>query len=209
MKHKLTLRIVWFILLVIFVLALYGLFLWAITFLGSHAQNGESSSLHSDNIVTSTLSQSAYLVTNKTAAYQFTLSRGWYLEEGAGSGITVYPDYDPAGTTAPSCKIEISALPNPGNVVLTDWLTAHFQEDPTVDIEQRSVTAMDVPGHSAILWSGLENGASTTLAYIAGSHVVYEIAPSLIEKSGLVAAGAVDDCVDDLQSLIGTFKPNR
>ena len=63
-----------------------------------------------------------------------------------------------AGSAPPACKIEISALPNPASVSLSDWLHSYFQEDPTADIVQESVTGSEISGYPAATWTDSRTG---------------------------------------------------
>lgn len=158
-----------------------------------------------DVIATSTAPNKTVFIENKTAGYTITVPWNWYLEKSAGSGMIVYPNYDATSKTPPDCKIEISALSNPGREVLADWLTAYFHEDPTADVSKISRTATTIGGASAIVWSGMLNSVFSTLAYVATSTMVYEIAPSAIAASGDGAPiGA--DCESALRTVFNNFQ---
>jgi hypothetical protein len=158
-----------------------------------------------DAVATSTAPNGNILVKNKTAGYAVTVPQDWYFEESAGSGVTVYPDYDAAGKAPPACKIEISAMPNPARLGLADWLAAYLRKDPTADVSEISRTAIAIGGAPGIMWSGALNGISSTLAYAATGTDVYEIAPSAIAPSGNIAPFPAD-CSGALQTIIENFE---
>lgn len=156
-----------------------------------------------DKIATSTASDDTLLIKNETAGYAITVPRNWYLEKGSGSGMTVYPDYDAAHKTPPYCKIEISALLNSSRAELPDWLAAYFHRDPTADILEISRTTTTISGVMAIVWHGVLNGVSSTLAYVATGTAVYEIAPSTIMETNGAAVSA--NCMDNFENVVRNF----
>lgn len=158
-----------------------------------------------DAIVTSTVSKENVLMKNETAGYAITVPRDWYLEKSAGSGLTVYPNYEMTGGAMPSCKIEISALQNPDRKDLASWLTAYLWSDPTADVLQTSRMTTTVGGVPAIIWRGVLNEVTTTLAYIATGAAVYEIAPTAVAASGNDALISVD-CESALSIVLKNFE---
>jgi hypothetical protein len=108
--------------------------------------------------------------------------------------------------------MEISALQNPGNADLDDWLTDYLHADPTADVVESSRMPSTVSGHPAVTWVGALNGVSTTLAYVSREDgLLYEIAPSVIQNvaaaSGIVAgASSVAQCSAAFQSLMSSFR---
>jgi hypothetical protein len=156
-----------------------------------------------DAIVTSTASENNVSIENKTAGYAIVVPRKWYLENSAGSGVSVYPDYDAANKTPPDCKVEISVLSNSAHEDFADWLAAHLRSDPMADVLEISRITTTVSGVPAIIWSGVTNNVSSTLAYIAAGAEVYEIAPSVItEKNGPIGDAR---CADALRTILNNF----
>ncbi|MGB7957850.1 MAG: hypothetical protein WCF77_03370 [Minisyncoccia bacterium] len=151
-----------------------------------------------DIIATSTTSDETVLIENRTAGYVIAVPQDWYLEKSAGSGLSVYPDYDATGKVPPDCKIEISVLANPDREDPAGWLTGYFHEDPTADVSEIARTTTTVDGAPGIIWKGVLNDVPATLAYIATGTKVYEIAPETI-------AGAEGDCQNAFKSVLETF----
>lgn len=156
-----------------------------------------------DVIATSSAPGEMVLMRNKTAGYAMVIPRTWYLEKSEGSGVGVYPDYDAAGKIPPDCKIEISTLSNQSRASLADWLAAYFHADPTADVREISRATMTVSGAPAVVWTGLLDGISSTLAYVATGTKVYEIAPSWI--SGSPHGAADPGCEHALGIIMKTF----
>jgi len=196
--------IAYFVWFVVIIAAAWGI--WVLFGMRLPAGTRPAGSPAPDEVTLAVQSNGSRLLTNKTAGYSVAVPQTWYLEKDAGAGVTLYPNYDPAGTAQPACKIEISALLNPKRASISDWLSAYFREDPTADIEQQSVTGGEVSGQPAITWVGSENGVSTTLTYVARAATVYEIAPSLISAADNNASAKEADCADAAASLIETFQ---
>ncbi len=139
-----------------------------------------------DDIASTTLSNGDRLINDKTGGYSFVLPVSWYFEKKDGSGVAVYPDYDPRNDTTPKCKIEISVFRNIAAMKINDWVTSHVHEDPTVAVKENIRSALSVSGAtSAFEWDGTMDGIVTTIAYISASGNIYEIVPSVlnIEKA--------------------------
>src|SRR5271154_5516644 len=47
-----------------------------------------------DDIAVQDMPDGGQLVDDKTSDYSFALPASWYLERGAGAGVTIYPNYD-------------------------------------------------------------------------------------------------------------------
>ena len=99
------------------------------------------------------------------------------------------------------CKIAISALPNQEAAPLDRWLVSYLRQDPTVDIAGAVQTGTQVSGRDAILWNGTLNGVSTTLAYVAGDGLVYEIAPSVVADPAATVISE-DACNDSFEMIL-------
>ncbi len=154
-----------------------------------------------DVIVTTAVTKEDVLVKNETAGYAVVTPRDWYLEKSAGSGVTIYPNYDATGKMPPGCKIEISALSNPGRKDLANWFAAYLRSDPTVDVSETSRTTTTVSGAPAIIWRGILNGITTTLAYVATGTAVYEFAPSS-SNGASISVG----CEGALKTILKNFE---
>ena len=167
-----------------------------------------ATSPEADMVTTQPLTNGNKLITNSTAKYEAIVPASWYLEKKEGSGVTFYPNYDPAKKAAPTCKIEVSLLENSDNADFDDWLTSHLHEDPTADVTELSRVPSTVSGHPVITWSGMLNGVSSTLGYISredGS--IYEIAPSVIQSVGSLPDAAIEGtCSSAFQSLMTGFR---
>ena len=174
-----------------------------------------------DAISTSTLPDGDEIVRNGTAGYAFAMPANWYVEQSAGAGLTVYPDYDPANASPADagCKIEISELAGGSNGDLNSWITNYLHSDPTANVSETSrtnVKAGDASGDgvSGIEWQGNLNGVSTTLVYFAQTATggVLEFAPSSLAETGAETgsdagdAPAQDDCSLDLQALLSNLQ---
>lgn len=162
-----------------------------------------------DTVHAQALTNGNTLITNLTAHYELIIPATWYMEKQTGSGITLYPDYDPNKKLQPTCKLAISLLQNQQSADLDNWLTEYLHADPTADVVESTREPSTISGHPAITWIGTLNGVSTTLAYISredGS--LYEIAPSLIEGSGNPASNISLDaqCPRAFQSLLSSFR---
>jgi hypothetical protein len=200
--------LVWFVVLVV-----AGVAVW-FSFFGRISTKPESPVLTPpapDTVTTQALTHGNQLIIDITAHYEAIVPMTWYLEKRAGSGITLYPDYDPAKQATPTCKMEISVLQNAKNADLDDWLTDYLRADPTADVVESSRMPSTVSGHPAITWIGLQNGVSTTLAYISredGS--LYEVAPSVIENNAVSDAMPTASnqtlCSAAFQSLMSSFR---
>jgi hypothetical protein len=207
MKYIMSL-LIWVVVLVIAIAAVWFLFFSKMSAKPSPLVVTPSS----DAITTQSLTHGNVLIANATARYGLIVPTTWYLEKKAGGGITLYPDYDPAKKIPPACKMEISALQNPGNADLDDWLTDYLHADPTADVVESSRMPSTVSGHPAVTWVGALNGVSTTLAYVSREDgLLYEIAPSVIQNvaaaSGIVAgASSVAQCSAAFQSLMSSFR---
>lgn len=206
-NKSMMLHLVWFIVLVAVALAVWFGFARRVP------PTSEPSVLMppaSDTITTQALTHGNELVTNVTARYEAIVPATWYLEKKDGSGITLYPDYDPAKKILPACKMEISVLQNPTNADLDDWLTDYLHADPTADVVESSRMPSTVSGHPAVTWTGSLNGISTTLAYVSredGS--LYEIAPSAIENvasQDIPQNSGAAQCSAAFQSLMSSFR---
>ncbi len=198
-------HLVWFLVLIAAVMAIWLFFFWKTSPISGLSA---LTPLASDTMTVQALTNGNELITNATAHYEVIVPTVWYLEKKAGSGIALYPNYDPAKQVAPACKIEVSYLQNAANIDLDDWLTGHLREDPTADVAESSRMPSTVSGHPAITWTGTVNGVYATLAYISredGS--LYEIAPSVIENGGVGAgASAASRCSTAFQSLMSSFR---
>lgn len=158
-----------------------------------------------DTIATSSAGQGNILIKNGSAGYSITVPETWYLEHGAGSGMTIYPDYDAAlSAVSADCKIEIAVVADSAGADLSLWLTGYLHRDPTADIEEISRTAISVADAPAILWTGVLNGVLTTLAYVASGGRTYEIAPSIIAGAGS-SSSLHGLCVDNLPVVLQNF----
>ena len=146
-------------------------------------------------------SLSERVVENAAGHYRLTVPMNWYVEKSGTTGIALYPDYDPTAAGRAECKIEISVLPNTGNLSLAEWLPGYLRQDPTGEISVISQTGLQVARRNAIKWIGTLNSIPATLVYVQGNKVVYEVAPSPIETS----VGKTNDCVDLLSIIFKTF----
>jgi hypothetical protein len=135
-----------------------------------------------DDIALTALPSGNRLVNDKTSGYSFILPGSWYFEKKEGSGIALYPDYDPKGSVAPKCKIEISVFKNIAATDMNDWVTSHIHEDPTVAVAETLREALSVSGATfAFEWKGTIDGIATAVAYISAEGNIYEIAPSVLD----------------------------
>jgi hypothetical protein len=154
------------------------------------------------------------VVVNTTAGYYVTVPSDWYVEKSVGSGLTVYPDYDPERGELPDCKLEVS-LDSRGSGNKEDlnaWVTRRLHADPTTDMSEISRVSSVVgfePTSSAVEWRGDLNGVTTTLVYAAmpddgrgGDTNVLEIAPSALSGAGLGSG----DCDLDMQALVASLR---
>jgi hypothetical protein len=172
-----------------------GVFLW----LGiAQNKNAKFPALRPDAIATSTAANGNIRIENKTAGYAVTVPQNWYLEKSAGTGMTIYPDYDATSGTRPNCKMEISALTNPGKKEISDWLAGYFMTGGS-DAQEISEEATPTPAGDAVIWHGTLNDIPTTLAYVSSGTVVYEFAPSVIGGT------AIDT---NCESVLGTVLEN-
>ena len=198
MNKKIMVRAVWFVVVLV---VCAGVFLW----LGfDQNKNSNLPAPRPDAISTSTVSDENIRIENKTAGYAITVPRNWYLEKSAGSGVTVYPDYDVAEKTSSNCKIEISALANPDKKEISDWLVAYFAGGGN-DVQETSEEAAQIPAGDAVIWRGVLNEVSTTLAYAATGTAVYEFAPSVIAAAGNGAPLSAD-CESALMVVLKNFE---
>lgn len=172
---------------------------------GSNGSAGASSPVSSsqadDIAVVNALDGSGHqIVDDKTGNYHFAMPTSWYLEKNAGLGLTIYPDYSPASSSSPTCKIEISRFPVASGTDLNDWLTKYFAADPTADITQTSLSQIAIQGaKTALEWRGTMNSATTTLVYAQGVDEILEIAPSSLSQA---SDADNDDCDDALQQFL-------
>jgi hypothetical protein len=171
-------------------------------FIGGQNTPTSVSSSGSDGSLASSTSQTGKIITNSFGGFSFAMPEGWYLENNASGNVVVYPDYDPSGTTAPTCKIEISDFAVVKNTDLSDWLSQYFKADPTADISQASLSQITVGSVSGLEWRGVMNGATTTLVYAEKDRKIIEIAPSSL-SSGSDTDN--DDCAPALQDLLLNF----
>ncbi len=176
-------------------------------FFGLRALPYEAGGVQSENgtSLPSDASSSERMVQNNAAHYRLVIPMSWYVEDSGGTGLALYPDYDPKAGTQPECKVEISALLNQSDLMLGDWLTAYLRQDPTADIAEISQSPSQVSGRDAITWVGSMNGASSTIAYVAGDGLVYEITPSGIVTSGKGQVTGKDDCLNSLGTVLENF----
>jgi len=135
-----------------------------------------------DDVVSTTLSNGNHLINDRTGGYSFILPISWFFEKKDGSGIAVYPDYDPRKNVTPKCKIEISVFKNIAASKMDSWVTSHIHEDPTVAVNETFRNMFSVPGAtSAFNWNGTMDGIATTIAYLSANGNIYEIAPSVLD----------------------------
>lgn len=215
---------IWLAVVIVLAIVLFWFFGLRAAPRGAQNVQAGNGGLPSGSAASSTTSNgSDRMVENSAAHYRLAVPVGWYVEKSGGTGLALYPDYDPQAVSTsspqagaePECKIEISALPNKGNLMLGDWLTGHLHQDPTAEIAEASQSPSQVSGRDAIAWTGAMNGVSTTLAYIAGDGAVYEIAPSEVETRdvGPAAAKALAGkqgtrksiCQDALEAVLKNF----
>src|SRR5438270_705620 len=74
---------------------------------GSGIVQTSTSNVVAGHVTLDSASSSQQIVQSATGDYSFALPSTWYLERNDTSGVTIYPDYDPAGSAQPDCKIEI------------------------------------------------------------------------------------------------------
>jgi hypothetical protein len=198
MNKKIITRAVWFVAVLV---VCAGVFLW----LGiAQNKNNRLPAPRPDAIATSTTTDGSVRIENKTAGYAMTVPQNWYLEKSAGSGITVYPDHDATSKTPPDCKIEVSKFSNPDRREISDWLAGYFTRGGS-DTQEISEEAVPTPAGDAVIWRGVLNDVSTTLAYITSGTVVYELAPSIIMGAGSnVTTDA--DCGAALDTILKNFE---
>lgn len=158
-----------------------------------------------DSIATSSLTDGDVIVADAPAGYYFSMPSNWYMEDNAGAGVTVYPDYSPAtASSSPArCKIEITGLAAAKGIDLNAWITQNLHVDPTASVAEISRTPMKIDGNSGIMWRGVLNGVTTTLVYVpAPNGTMFEIAPSTLSEA---SDADNDDCNLDLQALVANF----
>jgi len=135
-----------------------------------------------DDVVSTTFPDGNHLINDRTGGYSFILPISWFFEKKDGSGIAVYPDYDPRNNVTPKCKIEISVFKNIAATKMNDWVTSHIHEDPTIVVSETFRNVFSVPGAtSAFDWNGTMDGIVTTIAYISANGNIYEIVPSVLD----------------------------
>lgn len=182
-------------------IAALAIILFAHRFSGSLRQSAQGAL--PDDIATKVLASGNRLINDKTGGYSFMLSTGWYLEKKEGSGIAVYPDYDPKGTIPPKCKIEISVFKNITTKDMNDWVTGHVHEDPTVKVIETLRSALSVTGAPfAFYWKGSMDGIMTTIAYVSAEGNVYEIVPSVLD---IQKADGNTACNDGFKSFLNSI----
>jgi len=200
-----TLRyFIWLFAVIAVILVLFWLISqWAIP--AASPQSGLNFESTTTTVTASDLPGGSRLFENAAAGYRFSVPAGWYVERVGGTGIAAYPDYDPAAGVVPACKIEISALPNPRQSMLGDWLVSYLSQDPTADVSPAFQSAFQVSGRDAIRWSGSLNGVSTTAAYLDGRGVVLEVVPSAVETSSAEPEIGNEACMAAFELLIKNF----
>lgn len=183
---------------------------------GAGSGGGGARSPVPDKISVVPLPSGDTMVANASAGYFFSMPANWYLENRAGAGIAVYPDYDPKSGASPECKLEISVFVSASSTAggksadvahLGAWITDYLRTDPTADIREISRTPFLVDSNPAIEWRGILNNVTTTLIYsvmpVKGNNQILEVAPSTLSGAG--DAGS-DDCDFDLQALVANLK---
>jgi hypothetical protein len=161
-------------------IAALAIFIFARHFSGNSRQM--ASGIRPDDITWTVLPNGNHLADDKTGGYSFILPTGWYFEKKEGSGISIYPDYDPNNTVASKCKIEISVFKDIVVVDMNDWMTNHIHEDPTVAITETRREPLSMSGAEfAFEWKGTMDGIATTVAYVSAEGNVYEIVPSVLD----------------------------
>jgi hypothetical protein len=157
------------------------------------------------------------VVENKTAGYFFTAPADWYVERSAGTGLAVYPDYDPTSGEAPTCKIEVSAFSGADVSDLDAWVTAHLHADPTASVvedSRQNIATADGASSTALEWRGTLNGIATTLGYAEGNGPdggggeILEFAASSLTEPGTGSNSDVtgsDDCGLMVEPLVANL----
>ncbi len=137
-------------------------------------------------------------VSSVRGAYYVKTPSSWYVEKSGPQDVQIYPDYDPAEAALPICKIDLSVVDNPRNLVLEDWIGERLSADPTADVREVSAESRSAGGHPATIWSGTVDGKRDVVAYVGGVGKVYELALSNLSDSE-------SDCSEDLDSVLEGF----
>jgi hypothetical protein len=137
-----------------------------------------------------------------SGGYAVAVPSGWYVESPAGSGVTVYPDYAPEGSSTPRCKIELYVSSNASDTPLEEWAGRALREDPTVRVVQTSMEATTVSGMPAIRWSGMAGDMPMINTYVSVGTRIYEIVPSSLSAEVL----SVAPCMDGLDEFLNSLK---